>query len=38
MKLGACEKKKLLSEAFDCVNTIEKLLSSVDAKLALKSN
>jgi len=38
MKLNDLEMKKLLNEAFECANTIEKLLSSVDAKLAAKSN
>ncbi len=38
MKLNDLEMKKLLNEAFECANTIEKLLSSVDAKLAEKSN
>ncbi len=37
MKLNDLEMKKLLKEAFECANTIEKLLSSVDAKLAAKS-
>ncbi|MGO3443275.1 MAG: hypothetical protein ACTINA_07160 [Pseudoalteromonas distincta] len=37
MKLNDLEMKKLLNEAFECVNTIEKLLSSVDAKLATKA-
>tara|TARA_B110000211_G_scaffold222790_1_gene271861 strand:+ start:1205 stop:1330 length:126 start_codon:yes stop_codon:yes gene_type:complete len=36
MKLNEIEKKKLIKEAFECVNRIEFLLSSVDAKLAQK--
>lgn len=34
MKLNDIEKEKLIKEAFACLNEIETLLSSVDAKLA----
>lgn len=34
MNLKKKEVKRLLDEAFECVNTIERLLSSVDKKLS----